>query len=107
MAVEFTQYLLPDGRKRKIYIEMEEDVEEKAQQIRNAGLDLECEVLATEGYRNVSFTITHPGDGDLAIKICSNGMEVPETVRALIMDFNLESYKVNSLIVDNDDDVDD
>lgn len=92
MAIPFTQYLMPDGCKRGISIEMPSEVEVKAQKILEAGYRFECEMLSD--YKSVSFTITAPyGDEgspiDIAYKLAPNGPEVPKAVEALIMEFKL------------------
>jgi hypothetical protein len=105
--VMFTQYLLPRGQKRVVRIDMDSDVETKALAIQGEGLVFECEVLSN--YIQVSLTITDPDHGDLDIRICKNGPEVPDTVKSLIMDFDLEAWKVRRkaiLLGAIDDDVD-
>jgi hypothetical protein len=94
MAIPFTQYLLPDGRKRQVKIDVPE-AQEKADEIIRAGLRFECEMLSD--YITVSFTITgfDPAAGeemDLAAKLCSNGPHVPEVIAGMIRDFDLEGY---------------
>lgn len=90
MSIPFTQYLLPDGRKKEVTIDLEPEVEEKAQKIMASGLVFECEMLSD--YATVSLTITSD-ERDEAIKICPNGPQVPDKVKELIMDFDLERYK--------------
>lgn len=91
MSIEFTQFLMPDGRRKRITIECPPQIEEKAEAIKNAGLDFECEVL-----RNgmVSFTCTDD-EADQFIELCNNGSGVPKTVEKLINNAysNLEKYK--------------
>lgn len=83
MSVEFTQYLRPNGRKQLIYIELDEETEDKAEQIIAKGLTFECEVLSDD--ITCSFTITDPEEGDLDIELCPNGPRVPDAVKRLIM----------------------
>lgn len=84
--IPFTQYLRPDGRKRVVSIDLPDAVAQRAALIIEKGLVFECEELSTG---QVSFTITDPREGDLDIRICMNGPDVPETVEKLIMEFKL------------------
>ncbi len=83
-VVEFTQYLLPDGKKRPTHIRVSNAAWKKAGEIVALGFCFECEILQTG---QVSLTIAD-ADGDHAIKICPNGPGVRETVERLILDFN-------------------
>ncbi len=84
IAVPFTQYALPYGRKSTVHIDMPDDVAGRALSIIESGLALECEILRNG---QVSFTITHPDDGDLDIRVCANGPCVPDVIADLIMNF--------------------
>ena len=53
--IPFTQYLLPNGRRKEVTIEVDQDVAEKARELIAEGLAFECEVLTTG---HVSLTIT-------------------------------------------------
>lgn len=93
-AVPFTQYLLPDGRRRPVEIQMDDETVAKAQQLLDTGLRFECEVL-----RNgvVSFTIVGylpsiKEEGDVDIKLVPNGSGVPDAVKEMIMGFDLDAY---------------
>lgn len=81
MAIEFTQYVRPHGEKRTVHIGRPFDVERKAQGIVESELTFECEVL-TDG--RVSLTVTNPQEGDVAIRVVSNGPAVPPAVDALV-----------------------
>ena len=83
--IEFTQYLLPDGRKTKNTISRPEAVADKAQAIVSAGYTLELEVLTT-GQVSMAIHDSEKGE-DLAIEICGNGPEVLIHVDKLINDF--------------------
>lgn len=83
-AIPFTQYMRPNGRAMPVTIDVEDDVAAKARTIIDSGLELECEVLSNG---RVSFTITHPDDGDLDIRVCENGPNVPYHVAHLILNF--------------------
>lgn len=84
--IAFTQYLRPDGRKETIYIEMEDDVAEKAERIVAAGFRLEAEVL-TNGL--VSVTIAGK-NCDVDIYLVPNGPEVPAAIEAMINTFDFD-----------------
>jgi hypothetical protein len=81
--IEFTQYLRPNGRRRKVYIKRPAAIVQKANQILALGYCFECEELMTG---MVSLTISD-GEQDLAIELCRNGPAVPETVDRLIEEF--------------------
>lgn len=81
-GIPFTQYLLPDGRQREVFIDRPEKIEAQAQLIIKRGLRFECEML-TDG--EVSLTIHDPKKGeDIAIEIVPNGTEVPKAVDRLV-----------------------
>jgi hypothetical protein len=46
--IEFTQYLRPTGRPRKVWIERSEPIAQKAQAIQAMGYSFECEELVTD-----------------------------------------------------------
>lgn len=87
--IEFTQYLRPNGEKRKCFIERSSQIEEKADKIIAKGYVFECEELRTG---HVSFTIFDPSKQEnVAILVCVNGPNVPTTVDQLISDFDLSN----------------
>lgn len=84
MAVEFTQYLRPNGRQRKVSIELTKELEAKALRIIQEGFKFEIEELTTG---EVSMTCEDEdglADGPIAHLICPNGPEVPQKVAELI-----------------------
>ncbi len=86
MAIEFTQYMLPDGRTKQIHIDRPSDIEEKARAITNAGFHFECEFLTTG---EISFTIAdREKQDDVALEFSENGPEVLDAVDKLITDFH-------------------
>jgi len=88
MAIPFTQYLRPDGRRRSVEIERPEDIERKALQIIQAGYVFECEHLTTG---HASFTIADPVKGeDVAIEVVPSGPAVPDAVDRLVTAFDPE-----------------
>ena len=86
MSILFTQYLRPDGRTTPVTIDMDEEIERKADKIIEAGYRFECEVLTTG---HVSFTIHDPREvEDVAIKVVPNDETVPVAVRDMIIHFH-------------------
>lgn len=82
--IEFTQYLLPDGRKTNVWIERPQAVVDRAQRIRAQGFRFEVEMLSD--METVSLTITDD-EMDHAIEVVPNGPAVPEAVDRLINNF--------------------
>ena len=92
MAVQFTQYLRPHGKRQLIEIDLDEATEKKAQEIKAAGLCFECEVLGDD--ITCSFTVTDGLRGvDVDIRLATNGPEVPIKVAELINNFDLVKYQ--------------
>jgi hypothetical protein len=88
MSVQFIQYMLPNGTKKPVWIDLPDEVEAKAALIRQAGFVFEIEVL-----RNgmVSATIGDPvHELDCAFAIVNNGLQVPKAIEDMIMKFDLE-----------------
>lgn len=84
--IEFTQYLLPDGRTRQQWVERPERVSARAAELRAKGYRFECEMLPD--MEICSFTIVHPDyDYDLGIKLAKNGPAVLDAVDNLILEF--------------------
>lgn len=84
--IPFTQYLMPDGRKREGGFERPADVEALAHRMLEAGLVFECEVL---GNGLVSLTVTDPtGDEgapvDLDGEVTANNASIGAAVDRLI-----------------------
>lgn len=80
--VEFTQYLLPDGRMQKIQFDAPWELQKMADEITGRGYKFEAEVLTTG---EVSFTVGDPElADDIEIEICPNGPGVREAVHRLI-----------------------
>lgn len=82
--IEFTQYMLPHGRRQPAWIEVAPDVAEKARSLVKQGLCFECEILTTG---QVSLTITDPENGDLDIRVCKNGPGIREAVEDMVRAF--------------------
>lgn len=84
--IPFTQYLMPDGRKKATSIVVDDAVGEQAKGLIAAGYIFESEVLSTD---EVSLTCTHNDseDGDpLTIEVIPNGPEVLEAAKRLVVD---------------------
>lgn len=88
--IEFTQYLMPDGRKRPVAINVSDEVAERALEIRNAGYVFECEMLSTG---MVSLTITDPNEGDMVCEVVKNGPSVQNAVENMILKFVLPEHE--------------
>ena len=86
MAVQFTQYLRPNGRKIIQYIDLKPEIEKMAQTIIDYGYRFESEVLRDD--ITCSFTITNDEEGDVYIILVPNGPEVPQKISEMIWDFH-------------------
>ncbi len=84
----FTQYILPNGRKREIDLfTNDDDIFKKSKLIQNAGFRFECEYLIT---KELSLTILDiRKDQDVAIEICGKGEFVLDKLEKLIRDFTI------------------
>jgi len=80
MAIVFTQYLRPDGRRTMTEIDRPPEIEALALKIAAAGGRFESEHLTTG---HASLTVAYLGD-DIAIEVCRNGPEVPAAVDRLV-----------------------
>lgn len=84
MSIPFTQYLLPNGRRRDEAIERPAEIETIANRFIKSGGRYECEVLTTG---HVSLTAVKEVDGedqDVEIVVCSNDATIPEKVDELV-----------------------
>jgi hypothetical protein len=84
MSIPFTQYLMPDGRKREATFESDEETEKIASKLIKRGYWFDVEVLSTG---LISMTCETLVDGDpepIAHEICKNGPEVFEAVKRLV-----------------------
>lgn len=88
MPIPFTQYLMPNGRKTRVFIALDPETEAKAERILEAGYEFEIEMLSD--HVTISMTIYDPElDQDIAAEICENGPQVPISVKKLISEFEL------------------
>lgn len=82
--IPFTQFLLPDGRRRQEAIERPPEIEAKARAIIAEGYEFEVEMLSTGA---VSVEIFRHSDEDsLAIEVCENGPPVPIAIDKMVND---------------------
>lgn len=84
-SIPFIQYLRPNGRKQAVSIERSAHVVTRADFIRDHGFRFEIEELMTG---QVHMTISDD-NGDYSSKICDNGPDVPATVDAMILNFDV------------------
>jgi hypothetical protein len=89
-GVPFSQYLLPDGRRRSVWIERSVEVESLARELVERGVHFDVEALRTG---DVSLTAELDEDDErvlrlgtpvLAIETCANGPAVPDAVDRLV-----------------------
>jgi acyl-CoA thioesterase FadM len=85
MKIQFTQYLMPDGRQREVFFESKKEHDDKVTALTEAGVSFEVEMLSTG---EVSLTVEYEDLDEenitLAHEICSNGPEVTAAVETLI-----------------------
>jgi hypothetical protein len=83
--IPFTQYLFPNGERRRIKIERPPAIERIAEQFIAAGGRFEAEML--RNLETVSLTAVHAIDGeeaDVAITLCRNDEGIPDAVDKLV-----------------------
>lgn len=78
--VEFTQFMLPDGRRHKTFIARPKAIAEKVREICRSGGRLEIERLSNGV---ISMEIVR-GEDSLSIKLCPNDPSVPRVVDELV-----------------------
>jgi hypothetical protein len=83
MAIKFTQYLMPNGRREQVTIERPIEIEEKANKIIEEGYKFEIEMLMTG---MISMTVEDGVNEPIAHRICPNGPMVPSFVDQLVLD---------------------
>jgi hypothetical protein len=81
--IPFTQYLLPNGRRKSVSIEMDDAVSAFADALIAKGYRFEIELLSN--LDTVSMTVVDPSDsGDIAMVLCENGPAIPSAVAKLV-----------------------
>lgn len=88
--IEFTQFLMPHGRKDTVWIERPIEIVTKAKIIVSNGFRFGCEMLSD--YNTISLTIADD-DRDYAIEVVPNGPEVPKAIDRMILNFNPATAK--------------
>ena len=82
MSIPFTQFMLPDGKRRQTVIDMPQEIEDKALKLIEAGYRFEIEVLTTG---EISMECLNDEEGGmLANELCENGPPVVEAVESLV-----------------------
>lgn len=82
--IPFTQYLLPDGRQRRMRVNRNQETERRAGELMAAGYEFTCEILTTG---EVSLECALRGDEEpLVSAVCENGVLVLNAVDKLIAD---------------------
>ncbi len=82
--IPFTQYLRPHGRPVPVTIDRPSNIADIARRLISVGYRFEIEELAD---RTVSMTVEDADvdtEGPLAIELCANGPDVPDTVDRLV-----------------------
>jgi len=81
--IPFTQYILPDGRKKATECDVPQGIAEMANAILAQGhYRFECEILTTGEVSLTTFDTEN--EIDIAIEICPNGPQVPRAVANMI-----------------------
>jgi len=85
--IPFTQFLMPDGRKRGGGFDRSPEIEAIAMKLIDAGARFEIEMLGDGESVHMSCEITRKGEDEvLANAICINGPALPEAVDKLVRD---------------------
>lgn len=80
MSIPFTQYLMPDGRKTKVTIDMPANVEQAAHALIEKGCHFDIEMLSTG-----MISMTCEKDDDcLSIEVCPNDERVVAGVEKIV-----------------------
>lgn len=80
MSIPFTQYMLPDGRVKKVLICMPDEIESRAKALIGDDCRFEIEMLSSG---EISMTCERD-DEVLSIEVCQNGPDVLLAVERLI-----------------------
>lgn len=88
-SIPFTQYLRPNGQRRKTFFPISDDeLADRAEEIMRAGYVFTAElIMATQ---LVVLTISDDQE-DLAIVISNNGPEITDSIHSMIRDFDLSA----------------
>ena len=81
-AIEFTQFLLPNGRRQLVQFELPDDLYLSARRIKELGYQFEVELLTT-GMVSMEI-LNHATEDVLAHELTANGPPVVDAVHALV-----------------------
>ncbi len=84
MAIEFTQFVLPRGERKQLFIDRPEEVEAVAERFVAGGGWFEAEILTTGHVSLTACMNRDDGDNDIEIEVVENGPAVVEAVDRLV-----------------------
>ncbi len=88
---KFTQFLMPDGRQKKVEIDVPDDVREQYDAIHAAGCRLTTEMLMTG---QIAIYISDlQAEDDFFCTVIPNGPEVPKAIEKMIREFDGKELK--------------
>ena len=79
-TVSIVQYVRPDGRKRMVHKDFEEEFADKVERIQENGFEISMEVLSTG---QVAMYVSNDEE-DLMTRVSKNGPEVDEKFRQMV-----------------------
>ena len=91
MSIEFTQFLMPNGRRQHIEVDRPKEIEQLAHDFIKRGGWFECEVLSTGHVSLTACFNTADGPDDIAIRVIPNGPEVNIAVDELVLEAQREA----------------
>ena len=95
MDIEFTQYMLPNGRTKLITIDIDEETGKIARVLQENGVRFEIEILTT-GVISMTAEMNDNDENLLAIELCPNGPGIEDVVTKLIATANKEYLRRNN-----------
>lgn len=99
MSIHFTQFLRPNGQKKPVVIDMNEDVEKLANQLISNGYKFEIEELSTGV---IHMDCSKEDQDPIAIELCQNGPPVVDTVERLVRTAHERAFRVEFYDEDED-----
>ncbi len=92
LEIPFTQYLMPDGRKHQITIEVPDNIGKLAHELIARGYRFEIEMLSDR--HTISMTVFDPEEEvDIAIELAENGPAVPVAVHKLVKNAHAKVFE--------------
>lgn len=89
--VRFIQYLRPDGRKKYVEVDLDDEVADKASEIWNKGF-----ILAIEELSDGDIHMSIEGQNrDYGNRICQNGPDVLTAASEMIIGFALDLHEAD------------